>query len=112
MNRAAIGCAVGAAAAFVALGLFALSLTSTDITCPPGLRWADLGYVAVGSPGPEPALTSGEEPVLAGSTLIGLESRQVYAPAGTAPGATGDERPQTLALECGDGTFLAYRAAP
>jgi len=112
MNRAALGCAVVAAAAFVALGLFALSRTFTDISCPPALRWAELGYVAVGSPGPEPMLSSGEEPVLAGSTLIGLESREVYAPAGTQPGATGDERPEVLALDCGDGTFLAYRAAP
>jgi hypothetical protein len=111
VNRRAIGCAVIAALAFIGLGVFALSLTSTDVACPPALRWADLSYAAVGTPGPEPALPDGQEAVLAGSTLFGLQSRDVYAPAGTVPGASGDERPDVLALECGDGTYLAYRAS-
>jgi hypothetical protein len=112
VSRAAVGCAVLGAVAFVALGLFALSMTFTDIACPDRLRWAELGYVAVGTPRAEPQLADDRQAVLAGSTLIGLESRDVYAPAGTAPGASGDARPDVLALDCGDGTFLAYRAAP
>lgn len=112
MTRGAIGCAVLGAGAFIALGFLALSMTFTDIACPERLRWAELGYVAVGTPRPEPTLDGDDEPVLVGSTLIGLESRDVYAPAGTAAGASGDERPEVLALACGDGTFLAYRAAP
>jgi hypothetical protein len=111
VNRGAIGCAVIAALAFIGLGVFALSLTSTDVSCPQALRWADLSYVAVGSPGPEPELADGQEPVLAGSTLFGLQSRDVYAPAGTAPGASGADRPEVLALDCGDGTYLAYRTS-
>lgn len=98
---------------FIGLGLLALSMTMAPGGCLERLQWADAAYRADGSPAPQPAVggeTSGA--VVIGQTLQGLTTRDVYAAAGEAPAPGSDERPERIALDCGDGTFQAYDRDP
>ncbi|MGH2462673.1 MAG: hypothetical protein ACRDFZ_03480 [Candidatus Limnocylindria bacterium] len=108
MNWRAVGCAVLAAALFVGLGLWALQMAIGRPGCPPTLRWGDRVYSASGSPGPSPVVASGE-PVRLGTTFVGAVTREVFGPAGSAPSPEGEDRPDEIALDCGDSTFVTYR---
>jgi hypothetical protein len=107
MNWRAIGCAVFAAAVFVGLGIWSLQMALGKPGCPPALQWGDRVYVAAGRATAEPVAGDGE-PVLLGTTLVGPLSRDVYGPPGSAPSHLAGDRPETIALECGDGTFVTY----
>jgi hypothetical protein len=106
----AIGCAALAGLAFVAVGVIGLSMALPSAGCPDRLQWFERAYLPDGVPAPEPSLEQGE-PVRIGSTFIGLTTRDVYGPPGSSPPASG-EMPDVLVLDCGDGSFLAYRVAP
>ena len=107
MSWRAIGCAVLAAAVFIGLGILALQMAMGRPGCPPILRWDDRIYSAVNEPAELPALGSGE-PVRLGTTLVGVLSREVYGPAGSLPSPDAEDRPNEIALDCGNGTFVTY----
>ncbi len=74
----------------------------------PGLQWADRIYTAQGTPAPSPAFATSGEAVPIGSTFFGLTTRQMYGPPGSSPSAEADDRPETIALDCADGTYQTY----
>ena len=108
MNLRAAGCLVVGVAAFIAMGVWGLSLALRDAEgCPPTLQWADRAYVSQGTPAPSPDV--GGPAVDIGSTLMGPVSRQVYGPPGSSPSTDAADRPALIALDCGDGTYQTYR---
>ena len=107
MNWRAVGCAVLAAAVFIGLGIWSLQLAMGRPGCPPTLHWGDRVYAAVSDPTEFPVVASGE-PVKLGTTLVGALSRDVYGPEGSAPSPDAEDRPDEIALECGNGTFVTY----
>jgi hypothetical protein len=107
VNWRLLGCAVLAAAVFIGLGLLALNLAMGRVGCPPTLQWGDRLYDAVGEPTSIPVVGGGE-PVLLGSTFVGALTRDVYGPAGSSPSPDAEDRPDEIALSCGNGTFQTY----
>ena len=108
MNWRAAGCLVVGVGVFVAIGLFGLSLAFRGAEgCPAGLQWADRAYGALGTPAPSPDLGDGDA-VPIGSTFMGPITRGVYGPPGSSPSTDAADRPELIALDCGDGTFQAY----
>ncbi|MDQ5841435.1 MAG: hypothetical protein M3537_09925, partial [Chloroflexota bacterium] len=89
------------------LGLWSLRMAIGRPGCPETLLWGDRVYTAAGDPTANPVVGSGE-PVPLGSTLVGVVSREVYGPPGSAPSPKAEDRPDEIALECGDGTFVSY----
>lgn len=112
MNWRAAGCLVVGAALFVGIGLLGLWRVTSQTGCFDQLHTADGVYQAAGTPAPSPVLAGGEPAVEIGSTLVGLATRRVYAPQGTNPDDPSEPRPSEVAVECGDGTFQAYRLGP
>lgn len=110
MNWRTVGCGILAGAVFVGLGVWALMLAMGRVGCPSTLYWDDATYVAVGAPTAAPEVGDAE-PVQLGVTFVGVLTRQVYGPEGASPTAEPGERPDQLALECGDGTFQTYVAS-
>lgn len=109
MNWRAIGCGGSAAAAFIAIGLLAMWLAfGGEEGCPTSLRWAERTYVADGVATDAPVVAADGEPVEIGSTFVGLTTRRVFGAPGTPLAPTGDARPATIAVECGDGTYQTY----
>lgn len=106
MSWRLLGCGLLAAAVFVGLGVWALSLAMGRVGCPTTLYWGDETYVASGEPTATPEVGEGE-PVRLGVTFVGVLTREVYGPEGSSPSAAG-ERPEQLALDCGDQTFQTY----
>jgi hypothetical protein len=107
----AIGCAILGVVVFIAIGIGGLLLVRGPSGCPARLQWLDLAYLPDGDPAPSPSLDEGT-PVRIGSTFLGLTTRAVYGPPGSSPSTQAADRPPVIVLDCGDGTFLAYRAAP
>ena len=56
----------------------------------------------------EPSFAEGS-PVEIGSTFIGLTTRKVWGPPGSAPSASAADRPDRIVLDCDNGTVQAYR---
>jgi hypothetical protein len=110
MNWRLVGCGVVAAAVFVGLGVWALTLAMGRVGCPTTLYWGDATYVAVGEPTATPEVGDGEA-VRLGATFVGVLTREVYGPQGTSPTAEPIDRPDRLALDCGDRTFQTYVAS-
>ncbi|HET7684854.1 MAG TPA: hypothetical protein VFM19_00405 [Candidatus Limnocylindria bacterium] len=112
MNWRAIGCLGVGLLLFVAIGVVGLNLATTRVGCPARLVWQDEAWEPDGSPTAQPRIgSSTAEPVEIGAALIGLATRRVYGPAGSAPvTGTANDLPAQLAVECGDGTFQSYRA--
>lgn len=108
MSWRPIGCAVLAAAAFVALGLWALQMAIGRPGCPQTLVWDDRIYTPAAAPAASPALGEGE-PVRLGTIQVGALSREIYGPKGSVPSPSASDRPDAVALDCGDGTFVTYR---
>lgn len=109
MNWRAAGCLVVGVAAFVAIGLVGLSLAFRGAQgCPAGLQWQDRAYDAVGTPMPSPDLGAGDA-VGIGSTFMGPTTRRVFGPPGSSPSTDAADRPETIALDCADGSYQAYR---
>ena len=113
MNWRAIGCLGVGIVAFVGIGVLGLSMATSGTGCPARLAWQDETWEPDGAPGAVARIGDGDEsPVEIGTVLIGMTSRRVYGPSGSAPIAGGtDDLPAEVALECGDGTFQGYRAA-
>ena len=109
MNWRAIGCLVIGVGAFVGIGLLGMSVAfRAQPGCPERLQWDDRAYAADGTPAPSAAFTSPGEAVAIGSTFFGLTTRQMYGPPGSSPSTEAADRPQTVALDCADGTFQTY----
>lgn len=109
VNWRAIGCLGIGAAAFVGIGLLGMSFAfRAQPGCPDRLQWADRTYLAEGTPAPSPAFAKPGEPVPIGSTFIGLTTRQAYGPPGSSPSTQAEDRPETIALDCADGTYQTY----
>jgi hypothetical protein len=107
VNWRVLGCGALAAAVFIGLGLWSLQLALGRPGCPPTLLWGDRIYSASGEPEESPVVGSGDPDKL-GTILVGPISRVVYGPSGSAPSPNTEDRPDTIALECGDGTFVTY----
>jgi hypothetical protein len=110
VNWRLIGCGVLAAVVFVGLGVWALSLAMGRIGCPSSLYWEEAVYRAVGAPTSTPDVGEAE-PARLGFTFVGVLTREVYGPEGASATAEPGERPDRLALDCGDGTFQTYVAS-
>lgn len=112
MNLRAIGCIVIGSLIFIGIGLLGLSMATSRIGCPDRLQWTDTGYLPADAPTESPTLPDEPEtePVEIGSTFIGLTTRKVYGPEAVDPADPNAERPTQIVLECGDGTYQAYRA--
>lgn len=110
MNWRAIGCLVTGVATFLAIGLLGLWLSLSRLDgCPAQLQWAERTYVPVGAPAAEASFAEPGVPVELGSTFIGLATRIVFGPPGSSPSQQAADRPETIALDCADGTFQTYR---
>lgn len=110
MNWRAVGCGTLAVVVFVAVGLFGMSLAFDRLEgCPQRLQWGDRGYLPDGSPAAEPSFAEGS-PVEIGSTFIGLTTRQVWGPPGSAPSELAADRPDRIVMDCDDGSVQAYEA--
>jgi hypothetical protein len=105
----AIGCLASGAIVFVAIGLIGLSMATSRVGCPDGLRWGGEAYAPAGTPAPSPAFDLPGQAARLGSTFIGLATRDVYGPPGTSPAPSVPARPSVIAMACGDGTYLTYR---
>ena len=109
MNWRAIGCGTLAIVVFLAVGLLGMSLAFSRLDgCPDRLQWGDRGYLAVGTPIAEPSFAEGS-PVEIGSTFIGLTTRKVWGPPGSAPSQSAADRPDRIFLDCDNGSVQRYR---
>jgi hypothetical protein len=110
VNWRAIGCGTLAAAAFVAVGIFAIWRSYAPAGCPESLQYEPAPFVSDGAPTPQPTLAGVDEPLEAGGQFsFGLAAWSVWMPSGDAPTASGEPLPERIVLDCGDGTFQAYR---
>jgi hypothetical protein len=110
VNWRAIGCGTLAAAVFVLVGVFAIWRAGAPAGCPDVLPYRPSAYEPSGSPTTEPRLEGVDadlEP--AGSASFGLAAWPVWTEPADAPAASGAPLPARIVLECGDGTFQAYR---
>jgi hypothetical protein len=119
VNARAIGCIGLGALVFLLVavaGIWVSLGSGTPVGCAEVLRWTEDRYVAVGSPLPSPGFTDvgtdAGEPVHIGSTLVGIATRDVYAPPGSRPLPSAGNRPPAMAVACGDGTFQTYEVRP
>lgn len=112
MNWRAIGCGTLAAVVFILVGLIAIWRAGPPPGCPSTLAYPDVGaYEPVGSPGRSPRLEGVEASLEPGfQTRAGLSTFRVWVDPADAPTASSDPLPDRFVLECGDGTFQAYRA--
>ena len=110
MNWRAIGCGTLAAAVFIAVGLFSIWRADAPAGCPDALPYQPAAYEPVGSPTAEPRL-EGVDAALerGGSASFGLAAWPVWIEPPATPLASGAPLPERIVLECGDGTFQAYR---
>jgi hypothetical protein len=111
VNWRAIGCIGIGSVIFILVGLVGLNVASSRLGCPDRLQWRDLSYTPSGTPAPSPQTGAAGQAVKLGSTFIGLTTRDIYGPPGSAPSASSGDRPPSIAMDCGDGTFLSYRQA-
>jgi hypothetical protein len=109
MNWRAIGCGTLAIVVFIGIGLYGMSRAFDRAEgCPARLQWGDRAYLPDGSPAPEPSFADGS-PVEIGSTFIGLTTRKVWGPPGSAPSQASADRPTRIFLDCDDGSVQAYQ---
>jgi hypothetical protein len=109
MNLRAVGCLAAGVGSFLAIGLLGMWLAFGQLDgCPASFQWAERTYLAAGSPAASPSFAEPGDPVELGSTFIGLTTRAVYGPPGSAPSASAADRPETIAVDCADGTFQSY----
>ena len=108
MNWRAVGCGTLAIVVFVAVGLWGMSKAFDRLEgCPDRLQWGDLAYLPVGSPVAGPSFAEGS-PVEIGATFIGLTTRTMWGPPGSAPSASASDRPTQVYLDCDDGTVRLF----
>ena len=112
MNWRAIGCGGLAVAVFVAIGIFAISRAQAPAGCPDRLPFEPVAYEADGAAADEPRLPGVDaELVPGGRASFGLAAWPVWVAPVDEPEASNAPLPGRFVLECGDGTFQAYRAA-
>lgn len=109
VNWRAMGCGLLAAAVFVAVGVFGISRALAPAECPDRLPYQPSAYRPFGEPMGSPALQDAGQLVRSGSTSFGLAAWNVWLPEAEVPQASGDPLPDRIVLECGDGTYRAYR---
>jgi hypothetical protein len=109
VNLRAIGCIGLGSIIFILVGIAGLNVASSRLGCPDRLQWRELSYAPLGTPGPSPDAGGSGNAVKLGVTLIGLTTRDIYGPPGSTPTASAAERPEIIAMDCGDGTFVSYR---
>jgi len=110
VNGRAIGCGTLAIVVFLAVGLWGMSKAFDRLEgCPDRLQWGDRVYLPAGSVRPEPSFAEGS-PVEIGSTFIGLTTRKVWGPPGSAPSSSAGDRPSRVYLDCDDGGVLLFAA--
>ena len=110
MSWRAIGCGTLAAGVFVLVGVIAIWRAGPPAGCPSQLQDEDGLYEPVGSPASSPSLESVDEALQPGfQTRIGLSTWTVWVAPADAPAASSAPLPTVMVLECGDGTFQAYR---
>ena len=108
MSWRAIGCGALAIVVFVAVGLWGMSKAFDRLEgCPDRLQWGDRIYLPDGSAVPAPSFAQGS-PVQIGSTFIGLTTRKVWGPPGSAPSASAADRPARIYLDCDDGSVVLF----
>lgn len=108
MNWRAIGCGTLAIVVFLAVALWGMSKAFDGLEgCPDRLQWGDRAYLPTGTPVPDPSFAEGS-PVEIGSTFIGLTTRRVWGPPGSAPSPSAGDRPARIYLDCDDGTVLLF----
>jgi hypothetical protein len=111
VNWRAIGCGTLAIVVFLAIGLWGMSKAFDRLQgCPTQLQWGDRTYLPAGSPQPDPSFADGS-PVEIGSTFIGLTTRKVWGPPGSAPSQSAADRPARVYLDCDDGTVRLFAEA-
>jgi hypothetical protein len=109
VNWRAIGCGTLAIVVFLAIGLWGMSKAFDRLDgCPDRLQWGDRTYLPEGPTTAQPSFAEGA-PVKIGSTFIGLTTRQVWGPPGSAPSTSAADRPRHVILDCGDSTVQGYR---
>ena len=110
MNGRAIGCGTLAIVVFLAVGLWGMSKAFDRLEgCPDRLQWGDRVYLPAGSARPQPSFAEGS-PVEIGSTFIGLTTRKMWGPPGSAPSSSAGDRPSRVYLDCDDGSVLLFAA--
>jgi hypothetical protein len=109
VNWRAAGCLTAIFGSFLLVGLFGMYLAFSEQSgCSAVLQWSDRVYRATGTPAPSPAFETDGEPVNIGSTFAGLTTRTVYGPPGSVRSASAADRPETVAMDCGDDSFQTY----
>lgn len=114
MSWRGIGCLALGFGTFIVIAVLGIwvSLGTADAPgCTDSLRWEADRYLATGTPAASPALDGESEPVLIGRTLVGIATRDVYAPPGSEPLPSAGNRPAMMAVACGDGTFQTYEVS-
>ena len=110
MSWRAVGCGTLAAGVFVLVGLIAIWRAGPAPGCPETLKYTDGAFAPVGSPGESPALEGVEASLEPGfRTSLGFSAWTVWVDPAEAPSASSAPLPDEFVLECGDGTFQAYR---
>jgi hypothetical protein len=109
VNVRAIGCIALGSLVFILVGIAGLNVASSRLGCPDRLQWRELSYLPAGTPAPSPNAGGSGAAVKLGVTFIGLTTREIYGPPGSSPDASSAARPELIAMDCGDGTFLTYR---
>jgi len=109
MNWRVIGCLGAIFGAFLVVALAGTYLAFRGQEgCPASVQWADRLYQADGSPAPSPAFDLPGEAANIGSTFFGLTTRTVFGPPGSSPSTEAADRPDTIAIDCGNGTYQTY----
>jgi hypothetical protein len=105
----AIGCGALAAGVFVLVGVIAIWRAGPPTGCPTDLAFEDGAYEPTGSAMASPSLEGVDAELEAGfRTTVGFSSWTVWVDPADAPAASADPLPDSIVLECGDGTFQAY----
>lgn len=110
MSWRAIGCGTLAAVVFVLVGVIAIWRAGPPAGCPAELEYTDALYRPTGSASSSPSLEGVDASLEPGfRTTVGFSSWTVWVDPADAPTASSDPLPDRMVLECGDGTFQAYR---
>ena len=110
MSWRAIGCGTLAAAVFVLVGLIAIWRADPPAGCPSQLEDPAGAYEPIGAALSSPSLEGVQADLQPGfRTTVGFSSWTVWVDPADAPTASSAPLPNLMVLECGDGTFQAYR---
>ena len=110
MSWCAIGCGTLAAGVFVLVGLIAIWRAGPPPGCPSQLEDPAGAYEPIGAALSSPSLEGVDAELQPGfRTRVGLTSWTVWVDPADAPTASSAPLPNLMVLECGDGTFQAYR---